>query len=133
MTREVRPSLYALAAAVIALLLVACGNAAGLLLGGALARQHEFATRLALGASRARIVRQILAENLVVGLLAAAAGFAMAWWARDLLVGAATAAGVPRASEISIGPLDVRDRRHPLGRVHARLRPGHRRRSHTGG
>jgi putative ABC transport system permease protein len=104
LTREVRPALYALAAAVIALLLVACGNAAGLLIGGALARQHEFATRLALGASRARIVRQIVAENLVVGLLAAAAGFALAWWARDLLVGAAMAAGVPRASEISIGP-----------------------------
>ena len=76
-----------------------------LLIGGALARQHEFATRLALGASRARIVRQVVAENLVVGLLAAAAGFALAWWARDLLVGAATAAGVPRASEISIGPM----------------------------
>ena len=104
MTREVRPSLYALGAAVIALLLVACGNAAGLLIGGALARQHEFATRLALGASRARIIRQVVAENLVVGLLAAAAGFALAWWARDLLVGAATAAGVPRASEIGIGP-----------------------------
>ena len=104
MTRDVRPSLYALGAAVIALMLVACGNAAGLLIGGALARQHEFATRLALGASRARIVRQVVAENLVVGLLAAAAGFALAWWASDLLVGAATAAGVPRASEISIGP-----------------------------
>jgi putative ABC transport system permease protein len=105
MTRDVRPSLYALAAAVIALLLVACGNAAGLLIGGALARRHEFATRLALGASRARIVRQMVAENLIVGLLAAGAGFALAWWARDLLVGAATAAGVPRAAEISIGPL----------------------------
>jgi putative ABC transport system permease protein len=104
MTRDVRPSLYALGTAVIALLLVACGNAAGLLIGGALARRHEFATRLALGASRARIVRQVVAENLVVGLSAAAAGFALAWWARDLLVGAATAAGVPRASEISIGP-----------------------------
>ena len=104
MTREVRPSLYALGAAVIALMLVACGNAAGLLIGGALARQHEFATRLALGASRARIIRQVVAENLVVGLLAAAAGFALAWWSRDLLVGAATAAGVPRASEIGIGP-----------------------------
>jgi putative ABC transport system permease protein len=105
MTRDVRPSLYALGAAVIALLVVACGNAAGLLIGGALARRHEFATRLALGASRARIVRQMVAENLVVGLLAAGAGFALAWWAQDLLVGAATAAGVPRAAEISIGPL----------------------------
>lgn len=107
LTRDVRPSLYALAAAAIALLLVACGNAAGLLIGGALERRHEFATRLALGASRARIIRQIVAENLIVGLLAAIAGFVLALWARDLLVGAATAAGVPRAAEIAIGPLTL--------------------------
>ena len=105
LTRDVRPSLYALAAAVVALLLVACGNASGLLIGGALERQHEFATRLALGASRARIVRQIVAENLLVGLLAAVAGFAMALWASDFLVGAAAAAGVPRASELRIGAM----------------------------
>jgi putative ABC transport system permease protein len=104
LTRDVRPSLYALAAAVVALLLVACGNAAGLLVVGALERRHEFATRLALGAGRARIVRQIVAENLLVGLLAAAAGFALAWWGSDFLVAAATAARVPRASEISVGP-----------------------------
>ena len=105
LTRDVRPSLYLLAAAVVALLLVACANAAGLLIGGALGRQHEFSTRLALGASRSRIVRQIVAENLIVGLLAAATGFVMALWAGDFLVGAATAAGVPRAAEINIGPL----------------------------
>jgi putative ABC transport system permease protein len=105
LTRDVRPSLYALAAAALALLLVACGNAAGLLIGGALERRHEFATRLALGASRARIVRQIVAENLIVGLLAAAAGFALAFWAQDFLIGTATAAGVPRAADISLGPL----------------------------
>jgi predicted permease len=104
LTRDVRPSLYALGAAVIALLLVACGNAAGLLVGGALERRQEFATRLALGAGRARIVRQILAENLLLGLFAAFSGFALAWWASDFLVGAATAARVPRASEISLGP-----------------------------
>jgi putative ABC transport system permease protein len=103
LTRDVRPSLYALMAAVVALLLVACGNAAGLLIGGALERQHEFATRLALGASRSRIIRQIVAENLIVGLVAAAAGFAIASWAGDFLIGAAASAGVPRASEIRIG------------------------------
>ena len=103
LTRDVRPSLYALAAAVVALLFVACGNAAGLLIGGALERQHEFATRLALGASRARIVRQVIAENVIVGLIAAGAGFAIAAWAGDFLVGAASTAGVPRASEIRIG------------------------------
>jgi len=103
LTRDVRSSLYALAAAVVALLLVACGNAAGLLIGDTLERQHEFSTRLALGAGRARIVRQIVAENLVVGMLAAGVGFALAVWAADFLVGAAAAAGVPRASEIRVG------------------------------
>ena len=105
LTRDVRPSLYALLAAVVALLLVACGNAAGLLIGGALQRQHEFATRVALGASRSRIIRQFVAENLIVGLIAAAAGFAIASWAGDFLIGAATAAGVPRAGEIRIGAM----------------------------
>jgi putative ABC transport system permease protein len=103
LTRDVRPSLYALAAAVIALLLVACGNAAGLLVGSALERQHEFATRLAIGASRGRIVRQIVAESVLVGMLAAGAGFMLALYAADFLVGAATAAGVPRAAEIRVG------------------------------
>ena len=105
LTREVRPSLYALVAAVLALLLVACANATGLLVGGSLERRGEFATRLALGASRARIVRQIVAENLVLGLTAAAIGFGVAMWTTDFLVGAATAAGVPRASEIRVGPM----------------------------
>ena len=103
LTRSMRPSLYALAAAVLALLLVACANVAGLLIGGSVERRFEFATRLALGASRARIVRQIVAENLVLGLLAAAIGFGLAQWTTDYLVGAASAAGIPRASEIRVG------------------------------
>jgi putative ABC transport system permease protein len=103
LTREVRPSLYALAAAVLALLLVACANAAGLLVGGSLERRAEFATRLALGASRARIVRQIVAENLVLGGLAGVIGFGLALWTTDYLVGTATAAGLPRAAEIRVG------------------------------
>jgi putative ABC transport system permease protein len=103
LTRDIRPSLYALVAAVIALLLVACGNAAGLLVGSALERKAEFATRLAIGASRSRIVRQMIAEGLLTGVLAAAAGFALAQYASDFLVGAAAAAGVPRASEIGVG------------------------------
>jgi putative ABC transport system permease protein len=103
LTRDVRLSLYALAAAVVALLLVACGNAAGLLVGGALERQHEFATRLAIGASRGRIVRQMLAESLLIGVLAAGAGFTLALFAADFLTGAATAAGVPRSSGIRVG------------------------------
>ena len=102
LTREVRPSLLILAAAVGALLLVACGNAAGLLIGRTLERRHEFATRLALGAGRFRLVRQILAENLVIGLLAALGGFGLASLVSGVLVATAEAAGVPRASEITI-------------------------------
>ena len=103
LTRDARPSLYALAVAVVALLLVSCANAAGLLIGQSLERRHEFATRLALGASRARIVRQMVAENALVGLLAATAGFGLAIWAGDLLVGAAAASAIPRASDIHVG------------------------------
>jgi len=102
LTREVRPSLLILAAAVGALLLVACGNAAGLLIGRMLERRHEFATRLALGAGRLRLMRQMLAENVVIGLLASLGGFALASLTSGVLVAAAAAAGVPRASEISI-------------------------------
>ena len=86
----------------LALLLVACANAAGLLIGDSLERRHEFATRLALGASRSRIVRQIVAENALIGLLAAGAGFALAVWASDFLVAAAALSGIPRATEIRI-------------------------------
>jgi putative ABC transport system permease protein len=103
LTRDARPSLFMLAAAVAALLLVACGNAAGLLIGGTLVRQQEFATRLALGAGRGRIVRQIVAENVVIGLLAAVSGFWLALLASDALIAAAAAAGLPRAADIRIG------------------------------
>jgi putative ABC transport system permease protein len=105
LTRDARPSIVALGMAALALLLVACGNASGLLIGDARGRRHELATRLALGASRSRLLRQLVAENLIVGLLAAAAGFMMALWARDFLVAAAVASGIPRAADITIGPL----------------------------
>ena len=66
-----------------------------------LERRHEVATRLALGAGRLRLMRQMLAENVVIGLLASLGGFALAS-PSGVLVAAAAAAGVPRASEISI-------------------------------
>jgi putative ABC transport system permease protein len=103
LTRDIRGSLYVLAAAVIALLLVACGNTAGLLAGSTLERQHEFATRLAIGASRSRIVRQLIAESALIGMVAGGAGFLLAVFATDLLIGAATAARVPRAAETDVG------------------------------
>ena len=83
---QFRAPLYALLGMVALLLMIACANTANLLLARATSRQREMAVRLSIGASRRRIIGQLLIESLMLGALAAAVGLAIAPLVSELLV-----------------------------------------------
>ncbi len=83
--KHVRPSLVALFVAACVLLVIACANVANMLMARDLGRRREFAIRAAIGAGRARIVRQLMTENLLLAMIGGVIGLLLAHWGLDLL------------------------------------------------
>jgi putative ABC transport system permease protein len=108
LVREARPGLRLLMAVVVMVLAIACLNLAGLLMARGIGRRSELALRAALGASRGRLVRQLVIESFVLSSCGGAAGIVIAYWATQALVAmtaGAFTAGAPQQIRLDASSL----------------------------
>ena len=99
LVRDVRPSLLVLLGAVAFVLLIACANVANLLLARAATRQKEVAIRTAVGASRGRIIRQMMTESLLLSIIGGIGGAFFSIWLTEILL-SAMPQGAPRLDQV---------------------------------
>ncbi len=98
---DIRPVLLIFMGAVSFVLLIACANVANLMLGRAAAREREVAIRMSLGASRVRLMRQLLTESVLLSLVGGALGLALAFWGFRALI-ALGPDNIPRLDQVAL-------------------------------